>query len=71
MSYRTTIQCPGCGSSIIPRMHIEHGQPIATYCPICGNMIEDFSPAWAKYIPYFVGFMLAAAFIYCVKVSYF
>jgi hypothetical protein len=52
-------------------MDIYYGQPVATFCPICGNVIEDFSPAWAKYIPHFIGFILATAFIFCVKETFF
>ncbi|ADD67502.1 hypothetical protein Dacet_0718 [Denitrovibrio acetiphilus DSM 12809] len=71
MYNRTTVQCKACGSFVVPRMDIYYGQPVATFCPICGNMIEDFSPAWAKYIPHFIGFILAAAFIFCVKETFF
>jgi hypothetical protein len=56
---------------VVPKLDTYNGQPVATLCPICGNIIEDFSPAWAKYIPHFIGFMLAAAFIFCVKETYF
>ncbi|ADD69343.1 hypothetical protein Dacet_2585 [Denitrovibrio acetiphilus DSM 12809] len=71
MSYRTTVQCQACSSFVVPKLDTYNGQPVATLCPICGNIIEDFSPAWAKYIPHFIGFMLAAAFIFCVKETYF
>jgi hypothetical protein len=47
----------------MPRMDIYNGRPVASFCPVCGNMMQDFSPAWAKYIPHaMLAIVLAFAF---------
>ncbi len=32
-------------------MTFYNGRPTATFCPICGAIIQDFSPPLFKYIP--------------------
>lgn len=67
MSYRTTIQCGSCGSFVVPRVHLSYGNPMASFCPICGGMIQDFRAPNQKYIEY----VLPAIFIILITYGIF
>lgn len=36
--------CPHCGKRVAPRMGMDWGMPVATYCPSCGGVIKNLLP---------------------------
>ena len=37
------LRCPNCGKRVVPRVVTYAGEPSASYCPLCGGLIKEFS----------------------------
>ena len=62
--------CPHCGKRVVPRVVTYAGQPSASYCPLCGGLINDFPVKTNKDLEFLLallgGLVFIAAFAFVI-----
>lgn len=56
------IECDGCNSMVVPRVVTRDGRPRRSFCPHCGNQVQNFSISRIRLIGYAFNIALLIAF---------
>lgn len=56
------IECDGCNSMVVPRVVTRDGRPRRSFCPHCGNQIQNFGISRKRLIGYAVKIVALIAF---------